>query len=229
MAKEQVAHYGTYRFEVVRRPGNAKTGRPERDLLDEIEDRGKWPGSNTRYCTSYYKRDQVKKLHTELGREARRNGWLKKGEAVRILDVLGFRAEESDARAKREVFSWDEEKSSGAKEVWEYYPIFTWTEDKVWARIATAGTPVHEAYGAGMRRLSCVFCVFATPTDLRTAARLNPELGEEYMKVEDKIGHAFTAKTIKGKTVPVTLRSMIGDVVDGELARRRIPVALAAA
>lgn len=62
LAEEQARHYGL-RFIV------AKRG--VRGFLEEISDRGAWPSSTERYCTSYYKRDQGAKVLTALAKETR--------------------------------------------------------------------------------------------------------------------------------------------------------------
>ena len=61
----------------------------------------------------------------------------------------------------------------------------------VWERIATAGTRSHEAYAAGMSRLSCRFCVLSSRADLVCSARLNPALVDRYAEVERRSGHRF--------------------------------------
>ena len=60
-----------------------------------------------------------------------------------------------------------------------------------WERIAAAGTRLHEAYTAGMSRLSCRFCVLSSRADLVCSARLNPDLADRYAEVERRIGHRF--------------------------------------
>ena len=187
LAKEHAAHYGLP-FHVV--------SRPQGDLFQQIRDRrrsldakGKfdapaWPSSAARFCTSDHKTGQVKKLHTELANRTRAAG----GPACpRILDVLGLRGEESRERAKKPVLEKSKAKSSGKKEVWTWNPILDWDEAAVWARIEQAGTRPHEAYSLGMRRLSCVFCVFATDDDLRIAGTHNPELLAEGAALETEV------------------------------------------
>ena len=51
----------------------------------------------------------------------------------------------------------------------------------------------HWAYDLGMKRLSCVFCIFAPRKQLTIAARANPELLVQYQQVEREIGHTFKA------------------------------------
>ena len=50
----------------------------------------------------------------------------------------------------------------------------------------------HPAYGMGMSRLSCVFCIMASRADLRTAAQLQPALYARYVDLEERIGHTLS-------------------------------------
>ena len=176
LAEAQARHYGV-RFEIVKRA--------KHDLLAEVRARKKWPSSTTRYCTSYYKREPAMALMTRLVRE------VNAGRPVRILNCYGFRAEESTARAKREVFSVNKRASNGRRHVDDWLPIHEWKLAEVWARIKASGVPHHPAYDKGMPRLSCCFCIFAPKPALMIAAKENPELFEEYVAVEKEIGHRF--------------------------------------
>lgn len=189
LTEEQAKHYGL-RFEVRRR--RDKDGN-EPDLLDYVRNRGKWPSSTTRYCTSDYKRGPGGRVLTQLSREV--------GSDCKILNVFGFRAEESPARAKRKVLSLNTKAStkerpdgSRLREVWDWLPIHDWTEDQVWADIVESGVRHHRAYNLGMPRLSCVFCIFAPKTALMIAGSHNPELLDEYVALEAEIGHDFQHK-----------------------------------
>ena len=75
-----------------------------------------------------------------------------------------------------------------------WLPIFDWTEAQVCDRIAASGVAHHPAYDAGMRRLSCCFCVLALASALVRSARLNPDLADQYAAVEAAIGHRFRAE-----------------------------------
>ena len=57
LAQEQAEHYGL-RFETITNP--------KRDLLQQVEERGAWPDSKNRYCTSDHKRAQIRKVVTML-------------------------------------------------------------------------------------------------------------------------------------------------------------------
>ncbi len=180
LAVEHAAHYGI-RLEIVRRERG--------DLLDQIKSRGMFPSSTARYCTSDQKRDQVAKLYTVLAKEGRDAGIV--GRPVRILNAMGFRAEESPARAKRPIFSINTRVSNTKKEVADWNPIHEYLLADVWERNAAAGTRHHRAYDLGMPRLSCVFCIFAPREALIIAGRDNPELLAEYVETEIAIGHQF--------------------------------------
>jgi 3'-phosphoadenosine 5'-phosphosulfate sulfotransferase (PAPS reductase)/FAD synthetase len=104
---------------------------------------------------------------------------------------MGLRADESPARAKKVGFEFDAKASNGRRHVDTWLPIHTWTTEQVWARIEASGVEHHRAYDLGMKRLSCVFCIFAPKSALLIAGAHNPTLLDEYVKVEAKIGHDF--------------------------------------
>lgn len=189
LVRVQAACYGL-RVEVVRR---------SEDLIDQIRTRHKtlrakgdtttpaWPSSAARYCTSDQKTGQVAKLMTRMATAYRASGG--RG-PIRILSCLGFRAQESAARAKRPALGVDPQ-TNGRRQVTRWLPIFDWSVEQVWATIHRSGLPYHPAYDAGMPRLSCCFCVLAGRRDLVLAARLNPELAREYLALEEEVGHTF--------------------------------------
>lgn len=100
-----------------------------------------------------------------------------------------MRSEESPARAKRKDVSI--RRDTRNVHVTEWLPIKDWSARKVWEVIEASGAPVHQAYALGMTRLSCVFCVLASKSDLRVAARHNPELLQAYQDVEQETGHLW--------------------------------------
>jgi 3'-phosphoadenosine 5'-phosphosulfate sulfotransferase (PAPS reductase)/FAD synthetase len=180
LAEAQAKHYNI-RFEVVKKNGG--------DLLEHIEKRGMWPSNQQRYCTSDYKRAPVRTLMTRLVQES---GWQKGDSRIRILNCMGLRAEESPPRAKREPFRHDDSASNKTKrDVDEWLPIQSWSEREVWKRIYESGVPHHPAYDLGMKRLSCVFCVFAPRKALLIAGQHNPELLNDYVAAERRMGHTF--------------------------------------
>ena len=82
--------------------------------------------------------------------------------------------------------------SVAGREVFDWLPVFDLSTDDVFRIIRDAGQSPHPAYGMGMSRLSCVFCIMASRADLRTAARLQPALYERYVDLEERIGHTLS-------------------------------------
>lgn len=185
LAAEHAAHYGL-RFELVSRQRNGQI----ETILDRVAQRGLFPDAARRWCTSDHKRGPVRTLMTRLVAEIRSSGH-EMGGPVRLLNVMGLRAEESAARSRRSPYAPNHSASNGRRLVDDWYPIHDWTVGRVWERIADAGTRPHPAYAAGMSRLSCRFCVLASRADLICSARLNPELAQRYAAVEQETGHRF--------------------------------------
>jgi 3'-phosphoadenosine 5'-phosphosulfate sulfotransferase (PAPS reductase)/FAD synthetase len=185
LAAEHAAHYGL-RFEIARRE---RDGQVE-TILDRVEQRRMWPDAARRWCTSDHKRGPIRKVMTRLVAEIRdtRTG---ADRPVRLLNVMGLRAEESAARARRTPYAPNPGATNGRRRVDDWYPIHGWTVAQVWDRIAAAGTRPHHAYSDGMSRLSCRLCVLSSRADLVCSARLNPELAQRYADVENRVGHRF--------------------------------------
>jgi len=197
LAEEQARHYGVRFLAVSREQG---------DLLDHVAKRGKWPGYTTRYCTADHKTGQVRRVVTALsrcytGRGARPGSYhlpddwevpprVTSDGPVRVLDVLGLRAQESPKRQKMQAYTQGKRATSTVT-VDQWLPVHGWTEAEVWQRIDKIGTSHHQAYELGMPRLSCVLCIYAGEDALVLAGSHNQELVRQYVAVEEAIGHTF--------------------------------------
>lgn len=106
-----------------------------------------------------------------------------------MLDCMGFRAEESPARAKRVAMSERMRTKTQAIDTW--LPVHHWLEGHVWSRIKASGVEHHRAYDLGMPRLSCAFCIFAPKAALVLSGKHNRALLDAYVAVEEKINHRF--------------------------------------
>lgn len=153
-------------------------------LLDYVRRRRKWPSPRQRYCTSDFKRAPIDKVITQYapGGPYRR---------MMVLNIMGIRADESHARAKREPFRRDARRTNRKRIVDEWLPIFRLTVTQVWAVIRQHGIPYHPAYDLGMPRLSCRLCIYAPREALVLAGRHNRAMLQEYVQVEREIGHTF--------------------------------------
>ncbi|RKS78597.1 3'-phosphoadenosine 5'-phosphosulfate sulfotransferase (PAPS reductase)/FAD synthetase [Actinomadura pelletieri DSM 43383] len=191
LAAEHAAHY-CVRHEIVFRqvPDGAGAMR-QQGLTEHIESRRqqKWPDKARRFCTSDMKRAPVHKLMTRLVAEKRALGII--GRRVRILNIMGMRAEESIDRAAMVPYRNDARASNKTKrEVDEWLPLLDWKVQQVWARLAKARTRIHPIY-AVLPRLSCRFCVLAGRRHLVTAARLDPAGARRRAELEAAMEHQF--------------------------------------
>ena len=187
LAAEHAAHYGI-RHERVFREVTAPDGtRAQQTLSEHILQRGLWPDFDCRYCTSDLKRDPILKLLRRLAAEHRPAGG-----RVRVLSVMGMRAQESLARRLKEPFGRDKRASAVTfRDVDQWLPIHAWDVSEVWERIAQAGTRHHPVYDLGMPRLSCRFCPLSGKSALIRAAQIDPPGAEERARMEQQMGHDF--------------------------------------
>lgn len=156
-----------------------------KDLLSMVERRHEarpdsppWPSSAMRFCTSDLKRDPI---HKFIRRDLAARGKLL------AVNCTGIRAEESSARAHKNPFALNSRLSKAGREVYEWLPIFNYTEAEVFEAIAQAGQAPFWAYRSN-RRLSCVFCIMGCGGDLAHGARERPELLERYIELEERTG-----------------------------------------
>ena len=156
--------------------------RAGKTFLDMVEHRGMFPSPKYRQCTSDLKRGPIEREIRALVK-ARGNGL--------VVNCMGLRAEESTARSRRSVLTLNKRNSKAGREWYDWLPIHDLTTSQVFQTIADAGQPPHWAYGAGMTRLSCCFCIMSSIADLCTAARLRPELLDQYVQLEKRLGHTL--------------------------------------
>ena len=158
-------------------------------LLEQIEERGRFPDSRRRYCTAGTKRGPIEReLRRYLRDHPRFEG--------RIVSALGLRRDESRDRAKRIPWKRSERNSRAGREWFDWLPIFHLAETQVFRVIREAGQAPHWAYGAGMSRVSCSFCILASRADLRRAAELRPRLYAKYVALEQRIGHTLSPSRV---------------------------------
>ncbi|GAB4549457.1 MAG: hypothetical protein OHK0023_14000 [Anaerolineae bacterium] len=134
-----------------------------------------------RYCTADLKRGPI-------SRELRRLF-----PSGNVICAMGLRAQESQTRARRPVFSLRTDSSAPTKGrfIYDWLPIHEWTETNVWDCIRRHGDVYHEAYSLGNHRLSCALCVLASLNDLINGAVHNPATYREYCRIEAVTGYSF--------------------------------------
>jgi 3'-phosphoadenosine 5'-phosphosulfate sulfotransferase (PAPS reductase)/FAD synthetase len=187
-------HYARREFTYTAADGRQVAG----DLLDDIATRRKrdgvtmrgWPTMWTRYCTSDWKTAVGRAFTERVCQQIRAEHGLTR--PVRVLQIMGFRAEESRDRADRPPFAVNYGVSAQTlRHTWEWLPIHTMTTVQVWQDIRGSGVPYHPAYDEGMSRLSCRVCIMASGQDLANARRLAPDTFAAYAQVEEDLDDSF--------------------------------------
>lgn len=167
-------------------------------FFEMVERRGMFPSPQYRQCTSDLKRAPIEREIRRYLKEHPEFGGL-------VVNCMGLRAEESASRAKAKTFKFSARNSKAGREWYDWLPIHDWLIDAVWTEIRCAGQEPHPAYKAGMSRLSCCFCIMASQRDLKTAARLRPDLAQRYIETEERINHTMSMSQ-------TPLSQIIGDV-----------------
>lgn len=157
---------------------------PRRPFFEMVRARGMFPSPRYRQCTSDQKRGPIEReLRRYLAANPRFVG--------RIVSAMGMRAEESAARRCRPVVRLNNRNSVAGRTWIDWLPIHVLSRREVFDTIAAAGQEPHWAYGRGMSRLSCSFCIMSSLADLQCSARLRPDLLSAYIALEDEIGHSL--------------------------------------
>ena len=160
-----------------------------KSLLQRIEERGRFPDSRRRFCTSDTKR-------TPIERELRRYLIAHPRFRGLVINAMGMRASESPARAKLTPWRRNDRNSRAGREWFDWLPIHHLETADVFGVIREAGQSPHWIYAQGVSRCSCSFCILASRSDLRRAAELRPRLYREYVELERRIGHTLSPSRI---------------------------------
>jgi len=181
------------------------------------------PGFGTRYCTKALKTAPVGKWLTGWKQANFGDGDIrdKYGRRIRILNLLGLRAQESDLRAKQ-GFRVKEDYTDKTRAIThEWLPIQFRTEEEVWDVIRERNLPYHEAYDVGFGRLSCGICPLAGDDDLMLGMLVYPELAEKMIALERK--YDFKWKETKSATDLLEQAEQRPDLVaQADAARQRL-------
>lgn len=140
-----------------------------------------WPSASTRQCTSDLKRGPIQR---EVRAYAKAHGYKV------IVNCLGLRSQESPGRAKRQPFS--RMGISNSVHTWyEWLPVHDLSTAQVFAVIEDDGQEPHYAYALGNDRLSCVFCIMGSKSDIVNGAESHPSLLAEYDALERRTGYTM--------------------------------------
>ena len=175
-------------------------------FVQMVERRGMFPGIQYRQCTSDLKTGPSERF---IRQYANKHG------LEYVINCTGVRAYEPDKRKKKIIkngsFCENKKISAPTKNRYGYNwnPLAWFTEEKVFQVIEEAGQKPHYAYGLGMSRLSCCFCIMASKTDLRISAKANPEKFQIIVELEKKINHTMFME----KSKPIRIEEYIKENV----------------
>ncbi|MEM9527081.1 MAG: phosphoadenosine phosphosulfate reductase family protein [Bacteroidota bacterium] len=175
--------------------------RAKKTFFEMVNHRGKFPSPANRQCTSDLKRGPIQKKIRHLCNDGGFN---------KVLNCMGLRAQESSARARKAPFRLVPSQTNTRRTWYEWLPIHELSTESVFQVIEGSGQMPHWAYEKGMSRLSCCFCIMSSKEDLRTAAKLRPELFQRYVQTERRLG--FTMM-MPGKNGPKYLDEIIADPI----------------
>lgn len=177
------------------------TVQARKTFFEMVRHRKMFPSPQYRQCTSDLKRGPLEKgvraylrFHPEF-----------KG---LVVNCMGLRAEESASRSRAQVFKFNKRNSKAGREWYDWLPIHDWSTHRVFKTIRIAQQKPHWAYAKGMSRLSCSFCIMSNLADLRTAAKLRPDMYRKYIGLEQEVGHTMMMPRKDEK--PRTLEEITG-------------------
>ena len=157
--------------------------RAKTDWFGIVRHRQMFPSPDCRICTSDLKRNQLDK-------------WIRNNTTESVVyDVIGIRAEESAARAKKMPMEINYRISCGKRVVWNWLPILQWKEQEVYGYLDGMGIPLHPCYDY-LSRLSCQVCIYNPSKELEAIRVNNPKAIDTIAELESEIG--FTMKPGKG-------------------------------
>ncbi|MFC5402381.1 phosphoadenosine phosphosulfate reductase family protein [Cohnella soli] len=154
----------------------------ELGLEGRIRERGMFPSSQCRFCTSYLKRDVYAK-------------WVRQFDNIKILLLTGERSEESTERSEKPIFRLHSAHKTRRKNRLVHWltPIKHMLKTEVRQLCADYGIELHPCY-QWVSRCSCKFCIFNTSSEMSRTSQLFPEDWAYLKEMEQELGHTMKSK-----------------------------------
>lgn len=152
------------------------TGNP---FLDLCVWKGRFPSSQTAFCTEELKRFPItKQVQDPL---------LAAGD-----DVVSWQGVRADESARRALLTVREHKSThkGGGELWNYRPILQWGVEQVFAMHRKHGIKPNPLYAQGMGRVGCMPCVMCRKDELLEISQRFPDQIDRIRQWESAVGRA---------------------------------------
>lgn len=136
-----------------------------------VEHRAGFPGRLQRWCTQELKMQPLRAYHDTVGNDT--------------VNVLGIRADESEARAKMPEVE-DVPEGRGQWGGWIWRPLLAWTIEDVLGIHNRHGIPVNPLYQRGHNRVGCYPCIFSVKDEIALIAKHDPARIREIATMEDE-------------------------------------------
>jgi len=126
-----------------------------------------------------------------------------------IISATGIRREESATRAHAPISAPQPRLTNATHRTsgYDWHPIADWTLSQVLSYHQLRQFPLHEAYGRGMSRVSCAYCVMGNRSDLATSAACpdNQDLYRAQVDIEIISSFSFQSGHWLGDIAPTLL------------------------
>jgi len=175
-------------YEYLRGPLAAKLGpiaeiRGPETMEQLVLRKGIFPTGSRRFCTEKLKKEPLRDYIARIqdgGRE--------------VLNTVGIRAEESEARSQNPPWEWSDYLDC---EVWR--PILDWRLEDVIEIHRRHGLAPHPLYtrGLGVQRIGCWPCIYATKAEIRFIAEQDPARIDYLRGLEKRVSALAREKRLK--------------------------------
>ncbi|HEY6329740.1 MAG TPA: phosphoadenosine phosphosulfate reductase family protein [Blastocatellia bacterium] len=204
---ERLAHRCQLELAVVRRPAGGMMERWETRWAANVQRYANlecvklilpWSTPALRFCTSELKTDVIDRY---LARRF---------QGACILSVSGIRAEESPARSKAAILKPQAKltRTSLGTQGYDWNPLLLWTAKDVFEFLEAERFTPHEAYWRyGSSRVSCAFCIMASPADLFASSNCedNQDVYRQMVRLEIDSTFSFQSDRWLGDIAPSLL------------------------
>lgn len=208
---EHPATYEYLRGELTACLGPIEEIRGELDFVELVRRKKMFPSRVVRFCTTELK---VFPIMRHLAK-------IQETETREIVNVVGIRRQESQARSKMPEWEW-----SDSFDCWVWRPLVEWKAADVQAIHDRHGLAINPLYGMGATRVGCWPCIHARKSELALIARVDPEriqrirdleaeMQESGEERDRQMNREYLPRTMfwwhphRGKNVPIKIDSAI--------------------
>ena len=140
-------------------------------MVDMVRHKGGFPDRKMRFCTAYLKVDPFCEYVSAAGGA--------------VLNVIGVRREESEARKSADRWAYDEKVGCEV-----FRPLVDHTFDDVIAMHREAGIAPNPLYLQGASRVGCFPCIYSRKSEIDQVAKLWPDRIDQIAELEAELTNA---------------------------------------